>query len=139
MLRFEPDASATVVDDQVVFVCVDGRAYDGQSGFERVPGTWECGSAALVQGFRVAGLPRDAFNDSLPPDDEIHETVTRLEDGSWRWSYRALNPVFGGRITAVVVIDPTTGEIRSASRGDPTGETTYGISYTETFPKIALP
>jgi uncharacterized protein YceK len=138
-LRYEPAASATVASGQLTFVCVGGKAYDGQSSFEPVPGSWECGTKALVHGFRGAGLPLDAWNDSLPPDSEIRESVKVLEDGTWRWSYSGLNPVFGGQIRATVVVDAATGEIRSASRQDPTGATTYGISYAETFPKIVRP
>lgn len=138
-LRYQPAASATVVDGAVVFVCLGGRAYDGQSGFTEVPGDWRCGTDALVRGFRLAGQPLDAWSSDLPLDQGISEAVEALPDGTWRWTYRATNPVFGGEVRATVVVDPSTGEIRSASRRDPTGDTTYGISYREAFPEIRLP
>ncbi len=65
-LRYEPDASATAIEGVVGYVCLDGRAYDGQSGFTRVPGRWTCGASALVAGFRGIGLPIDAWNSSIP-------------------------------------------------------------------------
>jgi hypothetical protein len=138
-LRYQSDRSATVIDGNVVFVCLDGRAYDGQSGFEELPGAWTCGSGALVRGFRLMGQALDAWNAELPPDQDIVEVLTLEADGTWRWDYRARNPFAGGDVRTVVVIDPASGQIRSASRTDPTGATTYGISYSEAFAAIALP
>ncbi len=140
VLRYQSDASATVVDDQVVFVCVDGRAYDGQGGeFRRAPGTWACGAAALVNGFRHNGQPLDAWNDSLPGDSGVEESVALEDDGRWRWSYRGRSAIFGGEVAATVWVDPGTGRILDSLRTDPTGETRYGISYEETFPAIERP
>jgi hypothetical protein len=138
-LRYELDASATVIDGTVVFVCVDEGAFDGQSGFEALPGAWSCGVAALQQGLRTTGQPLDAWSDELPEDDGIRETVVRTADGLWQWDYRAINPFAGGEVRTRIVVDPADGEIRSGSRSDPIGDTTYGISYAETFPPIALP
>lgn len=138
-LRYEPERSATVIDGSVVFVCTGGAAYDGQSGFAVVPGEWTCGAQALVAGFRRTGQPLDAWGPGLPDDSEIRESVALAEDGTWRWDYAAVNPFAGGDVRTTVSIDPATGEIRSASRRDPVGSTTYGISYQERFPPIALP
>jgi hypothetical protein len=138
-LRYEVDASATVINGNVVFVCRDGRAYDGQSAWMEVPGSWTCGAAALVAGFRQTGQPLDAWSPELPPDEEIEQSVTLRADGTWQWEYRGRNPFAGGRVHTLVVLDPADGQIRSASRIDPTGETTYGISYSESFPRIAIP
>ena len=138
-LRYQPDRSATAIDGLVVFVCIDGRAYDGQSGFTELPGTWTCGPEALVRGFRQAGQPLDAWNAELPPDQGIEETIALEPDGTWRWGYRARSLFAGGEVLTTVMLDPAIGQIRSASRTDPTGDTTYGLSYTEPFPDIALP
>jgi hypothetical protein len=127
-----------VIDGDVVFVCRDGKAYDGQSGWMEVPGDWTCGTGALAAGFRLTGQPLDAWGPSLPPDEAIVESVV-VADGLWRWEYRGRNPFAGGAVRTSVVLDPATGQIRSASRSDPTGDTTYGISYRESFPSIAVP
>lgn len=140
VLRYEPGASATVVDDRVGFVCVDGAAWDGQGGsFAPVPGTWECGAAALVGGFRNTGQPVDAWGETLPTDASISETTAREPDGRWRWDYAAKSAVFGGRVTASVWVDPASGRILDARRTDPGGSTSYGISYAEAFPAITRP
>lgn len=103
-----------------------------------MPGDWTCGTGALVAGFRQTGQPLDAWGPSLPPDDGIEESVV-VANGLWRWEYRGRNPFAGGTVRTVVLLDPATGEIRSASRSDGTGETTYGISYRESFARIAVP
>ncbi len=140
VLRYEPDASETVADGKVVFVCVDGAAFDGQGGtFVAVPGSWECGGGALVGGFRNTGQPVDAWGDTLPTDSAIAERTAREPDGRWRWDYTAESPVFGGQVTTTVWVDPGTGKILDARRTDPTGSTRYGISYEETFPPISRP
>jgi hypothetical protein len=127
------------MNGQVVFVCRDGHAWDNQSGWVEVPGTWSCGRDALVSGFRLTGQPLDAWSRDLPPDESIVERVSLQGDGTWRWDYEARNPFVGGAVRTVVVLDPATGEIRSAQRIDPMGETTYGVSYSEAFPPIAVP
>jgi hypothetical protein len=87
----------------------------------------------------MTGQPLDAWSADLPPDEEIEESLSVTPDGTWMWDYRGRNPFAGGRVRTTVVLDPATGQIRSASRIDPTGETTYGISYVESFPAIRLP
>jgi len=138
-LRYQPDRSATVIDGAIVFVCLDGGAYDGQSGFEQIPGAWSCGTEALVRGFRQMGQPLDAWSPELESDEGIEESVAVAEDGTWRWEYGASSPLVGGEVRASLVLDPASGQIRSASRTDPTGSTTYTISYSEPFPPIVLP
>ena len=140
VLRYQPDASATVADGNVVFVCVGDRAWDGQGGsFVAVPGAWECGAGALVDGFRNSGQPVDAWSRDLPADQSIVEQVTLEPDGRWRWEYRARSLAFGGTVTTTVWVDPASGRILDARRSDPTGETRYGISYSEAFPPIVAP
>lgn len=140
VLRYEPDASATVVDGAVVFICADGAAFDGQGGaFIVVPGTWECGGAALVGGFRNTGQPVDAWGEGLLTDASIAERTSLEPDGRWRWEYEARSAVFGGTVTTTVWVDPLSGRLLDARRSDPTGETRYGISYSETFPPITRP
>jgi hypothetical protein len=138
-LRYEPEASATVIGGSLVFVCRDSSAYDGQNGFRQVPGTWTCGVAALVSGFRTTGQPLDAWSQTLPLDTNVNETTQVLPDGRWRWAYQGRNPVFGGQIRAEVIVDPATGRIVSASRTDPTGTTTYLLDYAASFPPIIVP
>lgn len=140
VLRYEPEASATVAEGTVVFICADGGAFDGQGGsFTPVPGFWDCGGPAFVSGFRRSGQPLDAWSDDLPTDDSIVETTALEPDGRWRWDYQARSAVFGGTVTATVWVDPVSGQIRDARRTDPTGDTRYGISYGETFPPIIPP
>ncbi len=138
-LRFEPSASATIAGGSVAFVCVNGAAYDGQSGFARVPGTWQCGAGALVGGFRHIGEPADSWNVSSPGDSVITETVAQAAGGAWTWSYAATSVFLGGRVTARVTLDPASGRILAARRVDPTGTTTYAFDYAVTFPALAVP
>ena len=138
-LRYVEKASATAIGGEVVFVCSGGTAYDGQSGWMAVPGAWSCGVDALVAGFRLTGQPLDAWSAELSPDEEIMERVELLGDGTWRWSYRGRSPFAGGLVRTMIVVDPASGQLRSASRSDPTGQTTYGISYAEAFPAIVVP
>lgn len=137
-LRYEAEASATAQDGTLVFVCIGGKAYDGQSGWAEVPGSWTCGAEAIVNGFRTLGQPIDAWSADLPADSGIEETIALTPEGLWVWTYRAASP-FSGKVSTIVTLDPTTGWIVSAGRTDDTGETTYGISYAETFPPIAKP
>ncbi|MFH1475352.1 MAG: hypothetical protein ABIG85_05775 [Chloroflexota bacterium] len=137
-LRYEADASATVIEGVVGFVCLGRRAYDGQSGFTAVPGSWTCGAAALIAGFRTIGQPLDAWNATLPSDDARRESVTVRGD-TWTWSYRATSPYYGGRVTAVVTLDRRTLKVTAATREDPTGITTYTFHYGASFPAIAVP
>jgi hypothetical protein len=139
VLRFEPSASATMVNGTVVFVCIGGAAYDGQSGFARVPGKWTCGAGALASGFRQIGQPADSWSANSPGDASITESVTVGSDRSWTWAYTGISPFLGGRITARVSLDPATGRIRTAQRTDPTGTTTYAFDYVRTFPALAVP
>ncbi len=140
VLRYQPDASATVADGQVVFVCVGAKAWDGQGGsFVAVPGAWDCGAGALVGGFRNTGQPVDAWSKNLPTDRSIVEQTALEPDGRWRWEYRARSLAFGGTVTTTVWADPASGRILDARRSDPTGETRYGISYSVTFPPIVAP
>jgi len=137
-LRYEADASATVIEGVIGFVCLGHRAYDGQSGFTAIPGSWTCGAAALVAGFRTIGQPLDAWNATLPSDDAQRESVTVRGD-TWTWSYRATSPFYGGRVTAVVTLDRQTLRVTAARREDPTGVTTYTFRYRADFPAIAVP
>jgi hypothetical protein len=139
VLRFQPSASATIVDGAPGFVCRAGRAFDGQSSWSEVPGNWTCGADAFVAGFRNLGQPIDAWNDTMPGDSAIHETVRVTGDGSWRWDYRGTSAYYGGRVTAVVVIDPASGRIVAARRTDPTGDSMYRPVYGADFPAIAVP
>jgi hypothetical protein len=139
VLRFEPSASATMVNGTVVFVCIGGAAYDGQSGFARVPGKWTCGAGALASGFRQIGQPADSWSANSPGDASITESVTVGSDRSWTWAYTGISPFLGGHITARVSLDPATGRIRTAQRTDPTGTTTYAFDYVRTFPALAVP
>jgi hypothetical protein len=139
VLRFEPSASATIVDGRVGFVCTDGAAFDGQSGFARVPGTWECGAAALSGGFRHIGQPADAWNETSPTDSAITEAVAVGHDGTWTWAYSGASAFSGGRVTATVHLDAASGRILAARRVDPTGVTTYSFDYDVTFQALAVP
>src|SRR5487761_2043051 len=138
-LRFQPSASATIVAGQVAFVCAGGAAYDGQSGFARVPGTWECGAAALVAGFRRIGQPADSWNETSPADSAVTEAVKAASDGTWTWTYAGTSPFLGGHVTATVHLDARSGRILDARRVDPTGTTTYSFDYAVTFPALAVP
>jgi hypothetical protein len=138
ILRFEREASATVIDDVVGFVCVGGRAYDGQSAFTRLPGRWTCGIAALVAGFRAIGQPIDAWNDTIPTDTRRRERL-EVRGDRWTWTYRANSPFYGGAVTATVVLDRSTRQVIEARRTDPTGATTYDFRYGADFAPIAVP
>ncbi len=138
-LRYQPSASATLVAGQVVFVCTGGAAYDGQSGFARVPGTWECGAAALVAGFRRIGQPADSWNETSPTDSAVTEAVKVASGGTWTWTYAGTSPFLGGQVTATVRLDATSGRILDARRVDPLGTTTYSFNYAVTFPALAVP
>jgi hypothetical protein len=127
------------MDGSITFVCTGDRAYDGQDGFSRLPGKWECGSTALVSGFRRFGQPVDSWGKESPADRGIREELILNGDGSWEWRYSATSNVYGGAVRTSVLLDPATGEILRASRTDPLGDTTYGISYSEQFPPIAVP
>lgn len=139
VLRFEPAASATIVAGQVAFVCVGGAAFDGQSGFARVPGAWKCGADALVSGFRLIGQPADSWSATSPTDAAITESVKAAADGTWTWAYRGISAFLGGAVTARVSLDTRTGRILAARRTDPTGTTTYTFDYEVTFPALAVP
>ena len=139
VLRFEPSASATLVRGTVVFVCVGGVAYDGQSGFARVPGSWKCGARALVSGFREIGQPADSWNATSPTDGSITEKVTAAADGTWTWAYTGISPFLGGKVATTVRIDPLDGRILAARRVDPIGVTTYRFDYGLAFPALAVP
>ncbi len=137
-LRYEADASATAIEGVVGFVCVDGRAYDGQSGFTTLPGTWTCGPPALTAGFRSIGQPTDAWSRDIPTDRARRHSV--VEHGStWTWRYEATSPYLGGAVAASVTIDRATGRITAARRTDPTGVTRYAFRYGATFPPIVVP
>jgi hypothetical protein len=139
VLRFEPAASATIVGGKVVFVCVHGIAYDGQLGFARVPGSWQCGAAALVSGFRRIGQPSDSWSASSPRDSSISEAATHGPGGTWTWTYFGISPFLGGRVTARLSLDAASGRILAGQRTDPTGTTTYSFDYISTFPALAVP
>ncbi len=139
VLRFEPAGSATVVAGKVAFVCVHGIAYDGQLGFARVPGSWQCGAAALVGGFRGIGQPADSWSPGSPRDSAIGETVSAGSAGSWTWAYSGTSPFLGGRVTARLSLDPSSGRILAGRRTDPTGTSTYTFDYDRTFPPITVP
>jgi len=137
-IRYEAAASATAIDGQVTFVCHGGRAWDGQSGFAEVPGTWTCGSDALVRGFRLMGQPLDAWSPELPSDQRIRETVT-VSGGRWTWTYRATSPTAGGAVATTVSLDLASGRITAAARTDPVGRTIYAVGYEASFPEITQP
>ena len=139
VLRFEPAGSATIVGGKVAFVCVRGAAFDGQLGFARVPGSWQCGAAALVNGFRRIGQPADSWSASSPRDSSISEAVTQGSGGTWTWTYAGTSPFLGGRVTARLTLDPATGRILAGRRTDPTGTTTYAFDYVSAFPALAVP
>jgi hypothetical protein len=139
VLRFEPAASATIDSGKVVFVCVHGTAYDGQMGFARVPGSWQCGAAALASGFRRIGQPADSWSASSPRDSSISEAVSQGAGGTWTWTYSGISPFLGGRVSARLSLDPASGRILAGQRTDPTGSTTYAFDYVSTFPALAVP
>lgn len=138
-VRYEPTASASMLDGIAVFVCLGGVAHDSQNLWEPVPGVWSCGAKALRQGFRELGQPLDAWSPALEPNTGIREKVQVEADGTWRWDYSADSPQYGGRVTASVRLDPATGRILSAVRDDPIGRTEYTFEYGASFPPIALP
>ena len=137
-LRYQPRASATVIEGVVGSVCVGGRNYDGQAGFAALPGTWTCGKKALSAGFRNIGQPIDAWNATVPTDSGRRESIS-ASGATWTWRYTATSPYVGGRVSAVVTVDRATGRITSARRSDPTGVTRYVFKYGATFPPIAVP
>ena len=137
-LRYEAEASAPAQDGALVFVCVGGKAYDGQSGWAAVPGSWTCGAEAMASGFRTLGQPVDAWSANLPADSGIEEAIALTPEGTWVWTYRASSP-FSGKVSTIVTFEPVTGRVVSAGRIDDTGETTYRFDYAETFPPIAKP
>lgn len=139
VLRYQPAASATLASGQIGFVCVGGAAYDGQSGFARVPGPWVCGAGALVSSFRKIGEPADSWNASSPTDAAITESVGMASDGSWTWSYAGTSVFLGGKVSVRVSLDPKSGRILTARRVDPTGTTTYAFDYSLAFPVLAVP
>jgi hypothetical protein len=139
MLRFEPNASATIVAGAIAFVCTGGAAFDGQSAFARVPGAWQCGASALVAGFRRIGEPADSWNATSPADSAVTEAVHVASDGTWTWTYAGTSPFLGGHVTASVHLDAKTGRILDARRVDPTGTTTYSFDYALTFPALTVP
>ncbi len=139
VLRYEAKASAAIVDGKVAFICVSGAAYDGQSGFARVPGSWQCGAAALVSGFRRIGQPADSWTATNPSDSSITESVKIGSDRTWTWTYTGTSLFPGGRITASVTLDPVTGRILAAQRTDLTGVTTYTFDYGLAFPALGVP
>jgi hypothetical protein len=118
---------------------VGGAAFDGQSGFAQVPGTWECGARALISGFRRIGQPADSWSETSPTDNAIIEVVGMAPDGTWTWAYTGASPFYGGRVTARISLDPESGRILAAGRVDPTGTTTYRFDYDVTFPALAVP
>ncbi len=138
-IRYEPTASASMLDGHAVFVCLKGVAYDSQNLWEPVPGLWSCGAKALRQGFRELGQPLEAWSAALEPNKGIRERVRVDADGTWLWDYSADSPQYGGRVTATVRLDPATGRILSAVRDDPIGRTDYTFEYDASFPPIALP
>ncbi len=139
VLRYEPTVSATVANGQIGFICLGSAAFDGQSGFARVPGSWDCGAGALVSGLRKIGEPADSWNASSPSNSSIKESVSIAPDGSWTWSYSATSVFLGGKVSVHVSLDPKSGRILAARRVDPTGTTTYTFDYTITFPALAVP
>ena len=138
-IRYEPTASASMLDGHAVFVCLKGVAYDSQNLWEPVPGVWSCGAKALGQGFRELGQPLEAWSPALEPSTGILERVRVDADGTWLWDYSADSPQYGGRVTATVRLDPATGRILSAVRDDPIGRSEYTFEYGASFPPIALP
>jgi hypothetical protein len=137
-LRYEPTASATIIDGRPTFVCIDGQALDGQSGWLAVPGEWTCGVPALIRGFRSIGQPLDAWTPSLPKDSGIREAIAMTDEGRWRWTFRASSP-FAGSVTTRVTVEPGSGRIVAATRTDDVGRTDYTIDYDAGFPPIAVP
>ena len=139
VLRYQPTASATLANGQVGFVCLGGAAFDGQSGFARVPGSWVCGAGALVSSFRKIGEPADSWNASSPTDAAITESVGVASDGTWTWTYAGTSVFLGGKVSARGSLDPKSGRILAARRVDPTGTTTYAFDYGLAFPALGVP
>ena len=59
--------------------------------------------------------------------------------GTWTWTYAATSVFLGGKVTARITLDPSSGRILAARRVDPTGTTTYAFDYAVRFPALAVP
>ena len=139
-LRFEPRASAALIDGDLATVCVDGRAYD-IDGFEATEreARWTCGASAFVSSVRRSGQPREAWNNSVPEDTAIRERVVADGPDRWRWEYSARSAELDGPVRATLLMDAATGRLLSGTRRDPTGDVRWTFNYTALFTPVALP
>ena len=138
-IRYEPTASAALIADAPVVVCIDGVEYEGPNGFEPAPVPFTCGVDAFVDSFRSLGFPVAGYSPEFEQNKKVKETVAVDPDGRWRWSYSADSPQFSGPVSATVWLDPASGKIVEARRKDPIGTTTWTLDYDATFPPVALP
>lgn len=137
-IEYTSAASASAVGGQRIFVCLDGHAYDGQSGWVQAPGTYSCGAAALREGFLKSGQAVDSWGSGSGVDQSIGTSVTVLAGGLWRWTYQSVSPL-SGDVHASLTLDPRTHRLRSGTRSDATGPWTYSFRYGVAFPTIAVP
>jgi hypothetical protein len=139
-LRYEPRASAALDRGELRVVCVDRQAYDidGFRARER-PASWACGSSALVSSFRRTGRPLEAWNSTLPTDDDVRELVVADGRDRWRWDYTATSRALGGLVTTTLLMDAATGRLLSGNRTDPTGSVRWTFNYTQIFSPVELP
>ena len=138
-IQYEATASASLIGEAPVVVCLDGVEYEGPNGFQPAPGTFSCGVDAFVDGFRSLGFAVAGYTPGFEQNRKVKETVSVASDGRWRWDYSADSPQFSGPVSASVWLDPASGKIVGATRKDPIGKTTWTIDYDATFPPIAAP
>ena len=138
-IQYEPTASAVVIGDAPVVVCIDGIEYEGPNGWQPAQGPFTCGVDALVDGFRSLGFPVGGYSADFEQNKQVKETVSVDPDGRWRWDYTANSPQFSGTVSATVWLDPASGKIVDATRTDPIGKTTWTVDYDATFPPVAVP
>jgi hypothetical protein len=138
-IQYELTASASLIGDAPVVVCLDGVEYEGPNGFQPAPGTFSCGVDAFVDSFRSLGFPVAGYSSDFEQNRKVKETVSVAQDGRWRWDYSADSPQFSGPVSATVWLDPASGKVVEATRKDPIGKTTWMIDYDATFPPVALP
>jgi hypothetical protein len=138
-IQYEPTASASLIGEAPVVVCIDGVEYEGPNGFQPAPGPFSCGVDAFVDGFRSLGFPVVGYSTDFEQNRNVKETVSVAPDGRWRWDYAADSPQFSGPVSASVWLDPASGKIVEATRTDPIGKTSWTVDYDATFPPVALP
>lgn len=138
--RFEPRASAALVDGGLRVVCVEGGAYE-IDGFRATPrpARWTCGFSSLVTAFRRTGQPTEAWNATVAEDARVRERVVADAGDRWRWEYTAISEALGGRVRVTLIMDATTGRLVSGTRSDPTGDVRWTFNYTALFTPVQLP